>query len=369
MIHTGMRWRWMAPVSLYLLGCGSSSPSGLAALDSSINPADGATSVGDAVQNGDGGQTDAATAPTLALSIGPIPLAAGQERTICRRFRLPATTAINVVQMDATLAPGSHHLVFYRSVAKDERLDLYDCPPLDPSDGRSAPPSGGFPDQDVPIFIAETANHNTLPLPKGVAYHFDAGQMVRLEAHYLNASVDAIQGQGQVSLTLGQQDDYQPADIMFCGSVQPLLAQGASSSRLPGLTGMPPYGLSPNQETDLPWQFMSMPPGIQMFGITSHQHKRGIGMHIEKSTAAETPGTVLVDSPNWDDPQFKIFAEAPLTFADGVGLRWQCKYNNQDATMSYFGQSAQTDEMCFFWAYYYPSVGSFISLGYPGCWQ
>jgi hypothetical protein len=274
-----------------------------------------------------------------------------------------------VVQVDATLAPGSHHLVFYRSVASDEHPDLYDCPPLDPSDGRSAPPSGGFPDQDIPIFIAETINNNALPLPTGVAYHFDMGQMVRLEAHYLNASAGAIQGQGQVSLTLGQQDSYQPADIMFCGSVQPLMAQGSSSDRLPGLTGTPPYGLAPGQETDLPWQFMSMPPGIQLFGITSHQHKRGIGMRIEDSTDALTPGALLVDSPNWDDPQFKIFDQVPLTFAAGEGVRWQCKYNNQGTSPVYFGQSAQTDEMCFFWAYYYPSVGSFISLGYPQCWQ
>jgi len=317
----------------------------------------------------DSGLPGDAAVSSLSLSIGPISLDAGEERTVCKRFRLPNATVLQVTKLDAILAPGSHHLVFYRSVATDETTDLYDCPALDPSDGRAAPPSGGFPDQDVPIYIAETTTHNALALPDGVAYKFEAGQMVRLEAHYLNASASPIEGQGSVTLTLGNGTDYVPADIMFCGSVQPLLPAAYSNARLPGLTGAPPYGLAPGQETTLPWQFMTPPSGVHIFALTSHQHKQGTGMRIEKATDADTAGAQLVNSPNWDDPEFAKFDGEPLTFSGNEGLRWQCKYTNTGSDPIYFGQSAQTNEMCFFWAYYYPSVGSFISLGFPQCWQ
>src|SRR5439155_7957104 len=78
----------------------------------------------------------------------------------------------------------------------------------------------------VPILIAEKAS-TTLTMPAGVAYHFPADQMLRLEAHYINATINALQGQGSVVLTPGAAGvAYQVADIMFCGSVQQLSSTG-----------------------------------------------------------------------------------------------------------------------------------------------
>jgi hypothetical protein len=39
------------------------------------------------------------------------------------------------------------------------------------------------------------------------------------------------------------------------------------------------------------------------------------------------------------------------------GFRFQCDYNNTSSNTITFGESA-TKEMCFFWAYYYPSKGA-----------
>ena len=65
-----------------------------------------------------------------------------------------------------------------------------------------------------------------------------------------------------------------------------------------------------------------------------------------------------------------------ITFAANEGFRWQCHYDNPDQTTIYWGESAADNEMCYFCAYYFPSVGHFIS-GNPmdqksymaGCWQ
>jgi hypothetical protein len=296
--------------------------------------------------SGDGGGPGspdlAPGALTVAVSIGPIPLAAAEERTVCKRFKLPTTTAINVVQIDSQLAPGSHHLVLYRSTATTEQTTIYDCPPLDISTG------------DIPIYIAETQADNLLPLPTGAAYQFEAGQMVRMEAHYLNASPNAIMGMGTIELTEGDPDPskYQAADIMFCGTVTALS---------PGLgTGVPP-GM-----TTLPAGFYAPPAGIKVFGLTTHEHKRGSLMTIDKSTST-APGANLVMGTPYDNPPFVIYRDNDLlTFGANEGLRWQCEYNNTTTTTYYFGQSAQSNEMCFLWAYYYPSVGHFISRE---CWR
>lgn len=291
--------------------------------------------------DGDGGLpppdlagADLAPDPTTrtSLTIGPIPLNPAQERTVCSRFRLGAAGAIDVVRIAARLQPGSHHLILYKSTATTERRDLYDCQPLDISKG------------DVPLFIAETEDNNTLPLPPGVAFHLAADQMVRIEAHYINATPKPITGQGTIDLFVGPPATYQPADIMFCGSVAPLYA-----------TGVPPG------KSTLPAAFYRPPDGIKVFGLTTHQHKRGTLMTVDRSTSS-APGENLTMGQPYDNPPFRIWTDPNLlTFGPGEGFRWQCSYDNPTSKTYYFGQSAEDNEMCFLWAYYYPSVGHFIT--------
>jgi hypothetical protein len=237
------------------------------------------------------------------------------------------------------LAPGSHHLILYKSPETTEQKALFNCQALDLSNG------------EVPLYIAETEALTTMPMPPGVAYKIPAGQMVKLEAHYLNATDQAVQGQGTIELTTGNDASYQTADIMFCGSVAPLLT-----------TGVPP-GVSA-----LPYDFYQPPAGINIFGLTTHEHKRGTLMTLEKSTGANTQGTLLVNGTPYDNPPFQLYpANNLLTFAAHEGIRWQCHYDNKTTKTYHFGQSAQDDEMCFFWGYYYPSAGRFLSQN--DCWQ
>jgi hypothetical protein len=288
----------------------------------------------------------------VSFSIGPIPLMPGEEKTVCSVFRLKTTTAIDVTRIDAELAPGSHHLIFYKSTATVEAPDPTPCGPLEVQNGQ-------------PVFIAETQMNNSMQVPTGAAFHFEAGQMIKLEAHYLNASQSAINGMGSVHLTaaLPGAGPFQAADILFCGSVSPL-------TNFLGGTGVPPGAV------DLPAGFWKPPAGIKVFGLTTHEHKRGSLMTVDKSTSA-MPGTNLTQGMPYDNPPFKVWDDSSLvTFAANEGFQWQCHYNNTGSMTYYFGQSAEDNEMCFFWAYYYPSVGHFID-GDPtdntnyvqGCWQ
>jgi len=298
---------------------------------------------GDDMSMSSGGGYDLSSNEDLAgtqlyqASIGPITLQPGEERTVCSTFRLSNSAAFDNIRIDATLAPGSHHLIFYESIATTESKAITDCAPLDLSNGK-------------PIYIAETQGNNRLEFPAGVAYHFAANQMIRLEAHYLNASPNAIQGMGTVNLLAGAPGSYQPADIMFCGSVSQLY-----------LTGVPPGMSSLNPD------FYQVPSGIKLFGLTTHEHKRGTLMTVDKSSSTAA-GTNLIMGQPFDNPPLLLFDDAHLvSFAPGEGLRWQCFYDNPDPTTYKFGESAQDNEMCFLWAYYFPSVGHFISMG--DCWR
>jgi hypothetical protein len=282
------------------------------------------------------------------VSIGPILLHAGEENTYCSTVRLPNKLDSNVIEIHSELAPGSHHLVLYRSSETTESLTPTPCKSFE-----------GITTGIVPIFIAETLA-TTLALPKDVAYHFVPGEMVRIEAHYINATQNDIMGQGKVTLTPGTGGaTYQQADIMFCGSIKQLRAHGVPANTQN-------YTLDPGfygggNDIDL--------TKLKIFAFTSHEHRLGSNVTIAKSTSASDPGTQLYENKSWDQPPLQAFDDNHLlTFQPGEGLRWQCSYDSLDAspppTMTTpFGLSAVSNEMCFIWAYYYPSAGRFIGTG------
>ena len=71
---------------------------------------------------------------------------------------------------------------------------------------------------------------------------------------------------------------------------------------------------------------------------------------------------VLGGWPDWLQwlPPLLMTPAILILWAPG-GFRFTCEWNNQSGGTVSFGESA-TDEMCFFWAYYYPSKGSKVCI-------
>src|ERR1051325_7614541 len=84
--------RLLAPC-LFVIGCGSSGPSG-----PQPTITDGPPLSGDKYE----------------LTWGPVQVAPGQESTQCIWVRLPITTELKVHQLLDTLSPSSHHLIVYK---------------------------------------------------------------------------------------------------------------------------------------------------------------------------------------------------------------------------------------------------------------
>jgi len=280
------------------------------------------------------------------LTIGPFDLAPGQEFTKCAIVPLGNTGDLDAIQIDATLAPGSHHLIVYRSTATKAQTTPFDCHPFE-----------GILTGDVPLFIAEKLQ-TTLPLPSGVAYHLKPNQLVKLEAHYINATPQTLQAMGTVSITPGKTDrTYLPADIMFCGSVNQL-ANDCIPPNTQSFTLNPGFYVG-GAAVDF--------SKIKFFGFTSHEHRLGTNVVISRSTSKSDPGVPIYQNSSWDNPPLAVFDDAHLIqFGPGEGFRWQCSYDSAGAQppptgKTCFGESAATNEMCFIWAYYFPSAGHFVA--------
>jgi hypothetical protein len=278
---------------------------------------------------GDGAVLDGGVQPfTLEMQIGPIDVAPGQEFVRCVEVKVGNDVDIWVRRISSALAPGSHHLILYRLPPRvtQERPTPFDCNSFE------TVLQGG-----TPLYIAQTLQ-NELPFPTDVALKFYAGQIVRLEAHYINASPsNTIQGMGVVRFdAVPIASPLTEADLLFYGPFGFTIPAHATN-----------YSLDP--------YYGGVPSGIKVFGMTTHTHQLGVDFRVEKSMGG-APGELLHDNANnWDNPPLVLF-DPEVTFAQGEGLRWTCTYTNPNDFDVSFGESAN-DEMCFLWAYYYPSRG------------
>lgn len=285
------------------------------------------------------------SADAIKLTIGPVELKPGQETTMCVTAHLPTKTDIDVVQID-TRQQSSHHIIFYRDDATVDDSPLQKCAPLDILTGTAS---------RAPLFIGETPEAQ-LKLPPDVAYRLGAGQAYKLEGHFLNASPNVTQAYAEVILTPARPGaSVQLADMYFLNALTQFNKSYDGTSR---------RGLPPQQETTLDPAFFGFDDDMvetKIFGLTTHQHKQGIGVTVSRSTSVSEVGEQLYQNSDWEHPPLLRYPDdAPLTFKRGEGFRFECKYKNPTDRYIGFGQSAEQDEMCITWAYYYPSIGFIV---------
>jgi hypothetical protein len=270
--------------------------------------------------------------PAMTLSFPSIPVPAGFEQTQCVVMRLGNTVPLHVGAVHNVLGQASHHLIVYRVNDTVEKTTPFPCKPftdtLDPSKGS-------------PLMVTQK-HDDLLTLPSGVAYSLDVNQMIRLEMHYINASASEKNVSATTTMIPISDDDFRDeAGFLFIGN--------------------PDIQLPPKSETKLGPSFFEIPSelsGVKFFAMTGHEHQFGTNVQVAMSTSSTDPGKMVYDVPNWtwSEPKTEVFA-TPFTVPDSGGFTFTCSWNNTSDTQVKFGESAN-DEMCFFWAYYYPSQGA-----------
>jgi hypothetical protein len=205
-------------------------------------------------------------------------------------------------------------MIVYRVNDTTEQPTPFDCQPfrdtLNPANGS-------------PILISQKKD-DTLTLPQGVAYTLDANQMIRLEMHYINATTKDVTLQssstmipvGDIDINIPPQSDATLGPVFF----------------------------------KVPSQFAS----VNFFAITGHEHQWGTNVQVWTATNATDKGAPVYQVPDWSWSEPKtVVDDPPFTVPAKGGFKFQCDWFNASSSNVTFGESA-TQEMCFFWAYYYP---------------
>jgi hypothetical protein len=271
---------------------------------------------------------------SYTVTFDPITVSPGQENTQCVTKRVPNDVEIKVGKIHNQLPTGSHHLIVYRTSDTEEAPEPVNCQPfadtLDPAKG-------------APLMVTQK-HDELLELPAGVGFTLKAGQMVRLEMHYINATPDDLQiGATSTFYEMAEGTFQHEADFLFLGN--------------------PDIDIPPNAPYTVGPTFLPLPEdlsGANFFGITGHTHQWGKDVKVNVATGEADTGTVVYDVPGWQwDEPATVIHDPPFQLPEGGGFRFTCQYQNGSNQQVGFGESAN-DEMCFFWAYYYPSVGSFV---------
>jgi hypothetical protein len=273
------------------------------------------------------------------LTWGPVTVQPSEESTQCIWVRLDNDTEIKVHQLHNVLSPTSHHLIVYKDdMDTTEQTTPMPCQPF-----TGALNTTGM---VTPIVITQKKD-DEITLPDGVAYTFAPHQMVKLEMHYINATDTAQQTMATVTFYAADPATiHDEAAILF--------------------TGTPDINLPPNAMTTV-HEFFTVPSTIDLsqahiFAVTGHEHQMGTG--VEVNVAPSKTGTMTpVYNPmpfQWSEPVTEV--EAPdFSVPKGGGFDFTCTWYNSSSATIKFGESAN-DEMCFFWAYYWPSQGSKVCI-------
>jgi hypothetical protein len=293
------------------------------------------------------GGPDAPTAPggsTYSLQWGPVTVPANTEDTQCVILPLGNADAIKVHEIQDTLTLGSHHMIVYRDNdgSATEQTTPMDCQPFTGALNTSG--------MIEPLAITQKLNDDIV-LPDTVAYSFSANQMIKIELHYINTTDAAEVIQGNTTFVAADASTIQnEAGLLF--------------------TGSPDVDVLPMQTTTL-HEFFSLPADIDLsqshiFAITGHEHHLGTGVEVNVAPSSTGPFTPVYNPTNfsWSDPATQ---EQTPDFAVpvGGGFDFTCTWYNDTANAVKFGESAN-DEMCFFWAYYWPAPSSEVCVHSEG---
>jgi hypothetical protein len=290
--------------------------------------------------NSGGGSHDNTDAPPFSgdkhsLMWGPVTVPPGQENTQCIWLHLDNDAEIKVHQLHDTLSQSSHHLIVYvDDLDTTEQTTPTPCQPFTGALNTTG--------KITPIAITQKKD-DEITLPSGVAYTLAPHQMIKLEMHYINTTDATAQASANV--------DFYAADAATIHDEASIL-----------FTGSPDITLPPGQTTTL-HEFFSVPSYLDLssshiFAITGHEHRFGTGVQVNVAPSKSGPMTsVYAPSPFvWSEPATTPH-DPPFSVPVGGGFDFTCTWNNTSSQTVTFGESAN-DEMCFFWAYYYPSQGS-----------
>ena len=262
-----------------------------------------------------------------SIAWGPLTVPAGTDATQCVVLQLSNADEIYVHQLHVT---GAHHMIVYRDdVDQTESATPSDCTPfsgaLDPS-GMVAP-------------LMVTSHHDDeLTLPDGVAYRFAPHQMIRIELHYINSGDSPTQESATAEFyAVDKSTIHDEAGVMLIGTPD---------------VALPPNATATVDQAFVPSQADPDLVDASVFAAAGFTHQYGTAVGV--SGMGQRAPIYAPQSFEWNAPSVTTI-DPPLAVAADQSFDVACSYYNSTAGAIGFG-SSPADEVCFFWAYYFPAT-------------
>ena len=264
----------------------------------------------------------------VRLSVPAFTVPAGAEVSPCFYTSVPEEAASEIVRIESSMTPGSHHLVLFRT---DEALA----------------PDGTFGDcgsllsfaspQEMPTWIyAAQEEEQTFETPDGVGISLPPGSHVVFSLHYVNASTDPL----DVSI-----------DLSLVYSKQNVTAAGSFVSYAPDISVLPQ---SPGSVSG----HCKLPHGAKIFLLTTHSHQFTTSARIDRWAGGVNLERLLLTE-DWEHPAVETW-ESPdyVTLGADEELAYACTFQNTLDETLVDGESAVNEEMCMAIGWYFPADGA-----------
>jgi hypothetical protein len=257
----------------------------------------------------------------MQISTPAFTLQPGQELFRCYHTSIPTPTEMPVGRWVSQMSPGSHHFILYAGgSAPDGQFDNNGC-------------AGGLSNQWV---YASGQPDNQMPMPEGVAMPMGANQKINFDMHYINTGSSQLNAQVKLNVERTLSPNPQRAGALVSFNV--------------GIN-IPPMGDQTVSGT------CTVPAGANFFILSTHTHKYATIASIRDGSAT---GTELVHTTDWENPDTKVWLQAPFYNFSG-NLYYSCTYHNTTSQTLRVGTSAVANEMCMAVTYFFPAPSGSVA--------
>ncbi len=264
------------------------------------------------------------------------------DREGCEVATTPNDRPIDVSAFELKTTPGTHHFVVWAYLGDDrDPAHFWDgvayvpgCTGLGPQNGASNANLFGM-----------LSGRSKFRFPDGIAVRLEPHAIVYPNLHFHNYSDKAVDGEAVFNFIPARKGTVRHhAQAFTVGSAQIDIPANGSAA----LTG--------EWHTSAPLNFVQ---------LSTHQHRRGSGVTVNRVDAAGNDMGQLVVTTNWEHPTVRWFNEGTMRLEPGEGLRFTCAWRNTDDHAVHFGVTSE-DEMCFVTGYFYPDDDGATLTG-PAC--
>jgi Copper type II ascorbate-dependent monooxygenase, C-terminal domain len=257
---------------------------------------------------------------------------AGQELFKCIYGQFPTDGVTAVASAESHYTPGSHHMLAYRSdltAIPDDQTGVWDC-----ADG------SWFIHQRGSYYEAQQPDEQRT-LPEGVAHKFQPGEVIIIQAHYINVTDSDIDAHVKFNLhTMNVDDVKEEAGTIYFNDTS---------------ISIPPHARAGVTMT------CPIPQDINLAFLWSHMHKRGTHFVVttDDPIAGARLGSTLYEESDWSEPKPREYPEGEENeLHAGSHITFSCEYQNDSDNAFMFGNSAETNEMCILHGMYWPRMPS-----------